>query len=256
VRATSSLHPGNKVDSANETPPTRGLATVGRSQTIFGIFTKKERWGLSKSGWLLSTSIVLLIGYLLLRNIYPFLAVTHRVNTKTLIMEGWVHRYAIRTAAEEFKNGMYDCIVTTGGPVEGNGGYVNDFQTSASVGAEALKKVGIPDDSVEMVPSHVIGRDRTYSSAVALRRWFHDQGRTVSSLNVLTEDCHGRRTQLLYQKALGKGVSVGVISVKNPDYDPRYWWKTSDGVREVIGESLAYVYARFLFVPQPSQNQR
>ena len=52
-------------------------------------------------------------------------------------------------------------------PENGNGGYVNDYYTSASVAAESLKKFGVPDDLVQMVPSRVIARERTYSSAVA-----------------------------------------------------------------------------------------
>jgi hypothetical protein len=48
-----------------------------------------------------------------------------------------------------------------------------------------------------------------------------------------------RRTQLLYQEALGKNVTVGIIAVSNPDYDPTQWWRYSDGVREVIDKSIA-----------------
>ena len=52
----------------------------------------------------------------------------------------------------------------------------------------------------------------------------------VHSINVLTEDAHARRTWLLYQKAFGKNVTVGIIAVSNPDYNPKYWWPYSDGV--------------------------
>src|SRR5205814_7422020 len=72
----------------------------------------------------------------------------------------------------------------------------------------------------------------------------------VKKMNVLTEDCHARRTWLLYQKAFGDQVTVGIINIANPDYDTKQWWRYSDGVREVIGESIAYVYAKFFFYPQ------
>jgi hypothetical protein len=71
----------------------------------------------------------------------------------------------------------------------------------------------------------------------------------------LTEDAHARRTRLLYQKAFGKKVAVGIIAVSNPDYNPTQWWRYSDGVREVIGESIAYIYARFFFYPSTSLKQ-
>jgi uncharacterized SAM-binding protein YcdF (DUF218 family) len=192
--------------------------------------------------------------YLGFSRIHPFLAVTDRVDSKFLVIEGWVQRYALLAGADEFNNGSYERIFTTGGPVNGSGGYINDYQTSASVGAEALEKLGIPDDVVQMVPSRVIGRDRTYSSAVAFRDWLREHHMPIRSINVLTEHCHSRRTQFLYQKALGKSVAVGIISVPNPDYNPKDWWRYSDGVREVIGESICYIYARFFFYPSVSSS--
>lgn len=187
--------------------------------------------------------------YLCFSRIHPFLATTHRVNASALVVEGWIHEYAIRAALKEFQTNHYEKIFTTGGPVEGNGGYVNDYQTSASVGADLLKKYGLTNDSVQMVPSRVMDRDRTYASAVALRNWFRDHNVHVSGIDVVTENLHARRTQLLYQKVFGRRVPVGIIGVPNPDYDPKHWWRYSDGVREVLGESIAYLYARFLFYP-------
>jgi hypothetical protein len=216
-------------------------------QKRWGIFLREKRWSLSWGGRLLVISLAALGAYLVILNVHPFLAVTHRVKTNVLVVEGWIHKYGIHAAAEEFKNGSYEGIFTTGGPVVGSGGYVNDYQTSASVGAEALKKQGIPDGVIKMAPSRVIGRDRTYSSAGALRDWFRDHHMAIRNINILTEDCHARRTRLLYEKAFGKNVSVGIIAVSDPDYDPKHWWHSSEGVREVIGESIAYIYVRMFF---------
>lgn len=224
-------------------------------RACWGIFLCKERWGLSWRGWLLLTSVSLVTAYFAFLNIHPFLAVTHRVNTNVLVVEGWIPKYAIGRGAEEFKKGFYERIFTTGGPENGNGGYTNDYNTSASVGAEILKKFGIPDDLIQVVPSRVMGRERTYSSAVALRDWFWEHNTPVHNINVLTEGAHARRTRLLYQKAFGRNVTVGIIAVSNPDYNPTQWWRYSDGVREVIGESIAYMYARFLFYPSVSLRQ-
>jgi hypothetical protein len=204
---------------------------------------------LSWLGRLIAVAAIFVIVYLCLFHLYPFLAVTHRANTNALVVEGWIHEYAIRAALKEFQSNHYDRIFTTGGPVEGNGGYINDYQTSASAGADLLKKYGLADQFVQMVPSRVMDRDRTYGSAVALRNWFREHNMRVSGIDVLTENVHARRTQLLFQKAFGRHVPVGIIAVPNPDYDPKRWWCYSDGVREVLGESIAYLYARFLFYP-------
>ena len=223
-----------------------------RSQRLWGIITRKQRWGLSWRGCLLVTSVGLATACFAFLNVHPFLAVTHRVNTNTLVVEGWTQRYAIRGGAEEFKTGSYERIFTTGGPEAGNGGYTNDYNTAASVTAEILKKFGVSDDVVQMAPSHVIDRDRTYSSAIALRDWFREHNVPVHSINVVTEGAHARRTRLLYQEAFGKTVAIGIISIPNPDYNPTQWWRYSDGVREVIGETIAYIYAKFFFFPPRS----
>jgi len=225
-------------------------------QKLWGTLELRERWSLSWRGWSVVAGVVLLMTFVFIWRAYPFLAVTHRVNTNVLVVEGWVHEYAIGAALKEFQSNHYQRVFTTGGPVVGSGGYINEFYTSASVGADLLKKAGVPDQSLQMVPSRVIARERTYSSAVALRDWFRDHNLAIRSFNVLTEDCHARRTQLLYQEAFGKKVAVGIIAVSNPDYNPKDWWRYSDGVREVIGESVAYIYARFFFYPSVSSSDK
>jgi uncharacterized SAM-binding protein YcdF (DUF218 family) len=227
-------------------------AEAASRRTFWGLFDRKDRWALSWRGRLFLVSALLFAGVLIFKGVYPFLAITHRVDADVLVVEGWVHEYAIRAGVAEFRTNHYQQAFSTGGPVQGNGGYVNDFQTSASVGAELLKANGIPSESLQMVPSHVTDRDRTYSAAVALRDWFSAHKTHVRCVNVLTEDLHARRTRLLYQKALGDDVLVGIIAVPNPDYDSNHWWRYSEGVREVIGESIAYIYARFLFYPSVS----
>ena len=92
------------------------------------------------------------------------------MNRNVLVVEGWIQRYAIRGGTEGFKNGSYERIFTTGGPENGNGGDTNDYNTLASVAAEGLKKFGIPQDVIQMAPSHVTERERTYSSVMPLNR--------------------------------------------------------------------------------------
>ena len=223
-------------------------ANLPRQSALGGLLVRQYRWGLSRGAKLLLLIAVLALVVTAFLGVYPFLAITQRVDTDVLVVEGWVHPYAIRVGAEEFKRHPYRHLFTTGGPIVGKGGYVNDYQTSASVGADLLKEAGIPPELVQMVPSHVIGRDRTYSSAIALRDWLHKHDTQVRSINIVTEGAHARRTRLLFERALGQGVRVGVISVPSPDYDARHWWLYSEGGEEVIIEGVAYVYARlFLF---------
>lgn len=216
---------------------------------LFGLITRQERWGLSARGWFCVSAFIVCGGLGWMFSVRPFLAQTKRADTKVLVVEGWIRQFGLKAAVAEIQAGRYEKIYTTGGPIAGSDGATNDFNTSASIGAEWLVKAGVPADLVQMVPSHVAGRDRTYSSAVALREWFRENDVKVASVNVLTEDVHARRTRLLFQEAFGKTTEIGIISVQNPDYDPKRWWRYSEGVREILGESIAYLYADFLFHP-------
>jgi len=222
---------------------------------LFGLITRRERWGLSKRGWIFLVALTLFCALAWVWNVQHFLAQTKRMDTKVLVVEGWIRQFALKAAVLEIQSGRYQKVYTTGGPITGSDGATNDFNTAASVGADWLVKAGVPADMVQMVPSHVAGRDRTYSSARALREWFRTNNVTVASVNVLTEDVHSRRTRILFQEAFGKTAEIGVIAVPNPDYDPKHWWRYSEGVREVLGESIAYLYANFLFHPEKPAEQ-
>lgn len=219
---------------------------------LWGAINRKERWGLSRRGWLICVFLGSTACCWFLFGAHSFLAISQPANTDILVVEGWVNDYAIVAASQEFRSGHYQRILTTGGPVTGLGHYINDYQTAASVGAARLRKIGIPEDSLQMVPSRVMSRDRTYASAVALREWFREHDIAAKSLNVLTENVHARRTRLLFQKALGNDVLVGIIAVPNPDYDSKHWWRYSEGVKNVFAESAAYIYARLFFYPPDS----
>jgi len=228
------------------------LAQATPARAMWGLFDRKERWSLSWRGRVIVTSALLLVSALVLTGVYPFLAITQRVDANILVVEGWINEYAIRAAVKEFQSNHYQRVFTTGGPVEGTGGYINDFMTSASVGADLLRKAGVPEQSLQIVPSRVMDRDRTYGSAVALRNWFRQHKMVVSGIDVVTEDLHARRTRLLFEKALGDKVAVGVIAIPNPDYDAKRWWRYSEGLKDVLSEAATYVYARLLFYPSAS----
>jgi uncharacterized SAM-binding protein YcdF (DUF218 family) len=99
------------------------------------------------------------------------------------------------------------------------------------------------------VPTDNIQRDRTFNMAVSLKQWLREHDLSPTKVNLITAGPHSRRSRLLFEKALGKGVTVGTLAIPDNDYDERHWWRSSQGVRTVIGEALAYGYARVLFHP-------
>lgn len=214
-----------------------------------GLFSRRERWGLSGRGWFALAAFAIAAAWAFVLGVYPFFAINRPVDARLLVVEGWVDHYAMKAAAAEFRSGGYERVLVTGGPVVGMGGYTNDANTVASVGAAKLLQAGLPPELIQKVPSRVMARDRTYASALALKAWCAERNVPLTRINVLTADVHARRTRLLFEKAFGPGVEVGIISVPHPDYDARRWWAYSQGVRVVLGECIAYVYARVFFHP-------
>src|SRR5438552_18299497 len=91
------------------------------SQKFWGLLKWKERWGLSWRGWLLLTLLGLASASVLFVNVHPSLAVTRRVDTNNLVVEGWIQGYAFRGAVKAVNSWSYEPIFTTGGPDNSSG---------------------------------------------------------------------------------------------------------------------------------------
>ena len=178
--------------------------------------------------------------------VHPFLAVIEPVPAKVLVVEGWVPDYALAKAKAEFERNHYVRLYVTGGTLQ-TGGHLSEYRTYAEIGAATLIRMGMQKDALEPVPAPPTGKDRTYISAATLRNRLHNHATDVSSINVVSMGAHARRTRLLFQKALGKDSQVGIIAIEDQDYDPRRWWQSSQGVRTVISELIAYTYALAIF---------
>jgi hypothetical protein len=123
---------------------------------------------------------------------------------------------------------------------------------SADYLVSVLVKDGVPRDRIDTVFFSVVRKDRTFHSALVVKQWLGQHGLSATALDVASISCHARRSRLLYEKAFGKDVRIGVIALQDTQYDPARWWTASEGVREVLSEGIAYLYARLLFHPSAS----
>lgn len=214
-----------------------------------GLLVRRERWGLSIGGKLLALLTIAPGSLLLTWKLNPFLSPTQPIAAELLVVEGWIPDYALDVAVSEFRRGGYRLLLTSGN-VTKDGWAETPYYTTADWAAQRLRRRGLGVEVVA-VPCRVERADRTYHAALEVRRWFNGTGVTTGSINVLTLGPHARRSWLLFRKALGPGFRVGVISIAGREYDSVHWWRSSDGVREVVGEALAYVYARCKLVTAP-----
>ena len=215
---------------------------------FWGLFRRRECLVPTWRGCVLFLAVAVALVAGVLGNLHSFLAVTAPVPAEALVIEGWTPDYAFREAAAEFKQHPYKKIYVTGGSLE-QGSHLSEYQTYAKLGAAMLVQMGLDSNVVQAVPAERVRQDRTHASAAALNAWLLRHNAVPAGLNVVSLGAHARRSWLLFEKVLGEKTRVGVISVEDRDYDPKYWWKTSLGVRLVTDEMVAYFYARVLFSP-------
>ena len=183
--------------------------------------------------------------YLYVHRIHAFLSLRAPIEAQMLVVEGWLPDDALRQAAVHFSENRYGLIVVVGGPLE-HGFFLSEYKTYAALGRATLMKISNRRDIVA-VPSPGVRKDRTYASALALRNWVDADKRGFRRINLLSLGVHARRSRYLFQKALGNQYRVGVIGLDPLDYDRNRWWRSSEGFKSVIDETLAYVYTRLLF---------
>ncbi len=215
---------------------------------FFGLIERRLRWSFSWKGWVLASGAVVCLLLLLVVNVHPFLAVTDRTNADVLVVEGWLPNYALEECISEFNARHYRLIMTVGGEIL-SGTNIDPGDNFASYAAARFKYLGLPSQFVQPVPSTAVYRDRTFASALALRRWAQTNHQRMDHFNLVTLGPHARRSRLLFEKAFDDKADVGIISVEDREYDPARWWGYSEGVKEVLSESAAYVYARLFFWP-------
>ena len=151
-----------------------------------------------------------------------------------------------RTFLARMPNVRYDR-----GAVDGNKLYPTDYRSEAEESADILKRAGVPEEMLVTVAAPPTEYDKTYATAVAVRDWFEQQPEGLpAALNVFSESAHARRSRLLYQKAFGDGVRIGIIAVPREGVSANTWWKTPSGRAFTIAQIIKYVYARLLFWPE------
>lgn len=225
------------------------MAAKKRSQfklLNISLVRRQEIWLPTVWGWLLLLLLTSTLFIASVSNIPSFLAVNQPINAEVLAIEGWLPDYAVQEALSRFKRGFYRQIVTTGIPIE-RGCYLAEYKNYAELAAATLKTLGLEPEKIIPVPTPEVRKDRTYASAIAFKQWLSKTNTPIKSIDLLTLDLHARRSWLLYRQALAStNIKVGIIAIPPIDYDPKSWWRYSAGVRKVINELVAYIYARFI----------
>ena len=194
---------------------------------------------------LLALVVLLFIGYLLIHNLYRFLSPNEPVNAQILVIEGWLPDFALKSVANEFLTNHHDLVITTGGPIS-RGTFLSEYKSYENLAKSTLKKI-TGKDNIVAVRAPDTKKDRTFASALALKKWLQENHISHRKISVVTLDIHARRTWILFHKALGKNYDNGIIAIDDIYYDENNWWVTSDGFRSTIDEAIAYIYVKTIF---------
>lgn len=161
---------------------------------------------------------------------------------RVLVVEGWLPDYALEEALEAYRAGDYEQLITVGGPLE-QGAYLLDYKNLADIAAATLLEMGAPAEQVISLPAPQAPRDRTENAHRAFAEWFSQQ-ELDGPINVVSIGAHARRSRYLMRRVLDGKANVGVISVPPRSYDPDQWYRTSEGFKTVLSETVSYVYVR------------
>jgi uncharacterized SAM-binding protein YcdF (DUF218 family) len=115
-------------------------------------------------------------------------------------------------------------------------------QSYAEMAACEIMRLGVPKERIVVATAEIAETHRTFESAVAVWRTLRQAGIDPKTINVFTLGPHARRSGLVFSKVNSHGPEIGVIGWMPPDYKAEPWWRSSERSRELIEETVGYVY--------------
>ena len=157
-----------------------------------------------------------------------------------LVVEGWIGREGLRAAVDEFERGGYRSIVASGGLTSGR--WEDQPSSYAEKAAAEMIRLGISKDRIVVATSENTESHRTFESAVAVWRTLRSAGIEPKAMNVFTFGPHARRSALVFAKVNAHGANIGVIGWLPSGYKTERWWRSSERSRELLEETVGYLY--------------
>ena len=207
------------------------------------------RWLLRRIRGLLALLLVLLVLAVLARHrLYAFLGPDRPADSSVLVLEGWVSDDALQAAVDWADAHGVRTLCLTGGPIE-LGSWLAPWRSWPEMTLARLEAIGATDRfDVRAVPAPRTRKDRTFASAVALRDALGPD--VPPAMTLASESPHLRRSALLFRRAFGGASEIGTLPLPPLDFDGSDWYRCSAGVRSLLSESIAYLYA-LLATPEP-----
>lgn len=209
-------------------------------------FRKKEVWVLSGPSLIFLLLLLGLSVFTFFFRLYPFLARSRPLpHPELVLIEGWLPDATLEKILPKLEPDQR--IVTSGGPIL-YGQKILHYENYAEITAARLIQMGISPERIITAPASETDRDRTFVSAKAVRQKLEELGLFGKSVELYSVGAHSRRSYLLFRRVFGEGYPLGVIAIAPPQYHLDHWYHYSQGVRHVVGEFIAWIYAKFFMI--------
>ena len=204
------------------------------------LFQRRTVWLPTVFGWACILIAIGSLGLLFCLKGEAFLSPTERLPAKVLVVEGWIGIEGIRAAKAEFERDGYDFIVTTGGLTGER--WKEQRWSYAEMAEKELIRCGVSKDRIIMAPAPDVDSQRTFESAMAVRKSLLAHGNPPEALNVFTLGVHARRSRLIFTKSFPPGTKVGVIAWVPPGYESPQWWRSSERADDLLKETAGFLF--------------
>lgn len=209
------------------------------------LIERKVAWVLTAQGWGVLLLVLIIVSTVFVARIHPFLAVNAPIQAEVLVVEGWLPDSALKEALQEFQRGSYRQLLAVGGPIA-RGFYLSDYKTFADLAVATLTALGGEPEKLIAVPIPPASRGRTNALSMGLKHWLETSGSNIHRINLYSEGAHARRSWLSFQRSMRPTVKVGILAARPGGYNPDAWWDSSEGLRVVVCEMMAYFYDRIV----------
>ena len=180
----------------------------------FSIAKKKEIWTATWFGHFLKLLVFIILLFIFAKSIHPFLAQTKPIESKIIVVEGFIPDFAIEVSKSIFNDGQYELMIITG-KKKLKGSYIDEYENDGLHSAATLEKMGFDTTKIKVIAiDEDIQKDRTYATALAVKHWLK-KSNNPCSFNVITLGCHARRSHLLFEKAMEKNAAIGIIAIED-----------------------------------------
>ncbi len=219
---------------------------VKPANTFFGLLRQRTCWVPTPRAWIVLFLLVLVGGIVIVEGIHPFLSPNEPLPGGAVVVEGWADDFVLKEAIRQVEAHHYHPVFITGGTMQ-KGSPFSEFGTMAEFTSAEMRQLSKGTIEPQAVPTPDVRKDRTFSSAIALRAWMEAHGGILPEITVVSAGPHSRRSRLLFEKAFGNSAHIGIVACPAEGYDPNHWWTYSEGFRSVVSEAVAYAYARLVF---------